>query len=89
MKNIKNIIDETPDTFLWDDKETIDITLDDDDNKTFIEILIDYKCIKCGNGVIINNEKMCRGIDDNIRGIEITCKSCAQKWFIHKRFTGF
>ena len=88
MKDTQDIIAEIPDAFLWEDKETIDVTLEDD-IKSFLEILIDYKCIKCDNGVIAGNERMCQSIDDNIRGIEITCKSCGQKWFIHKRFPKF
>lgn len=88
MKDIKEIVTETPDAFLWSDGKTIDVTLEDN-TKSFLELLLDYKCIKCDSGVIIGNEKMCRRVDENIRGIEITCKSCGQKWFIHKRFMEF
>jgi len=85
MKTTENILEEYKDAFLWEDNETIDITIKDD-SKTFIENLIDYKCLKCETNVVIGNEKLCQGIDDNVRGIEITCKSCNQRWFIHEKF---
>ena len=56
MKDIKNIIAETPNAFLWGDGETVDITLDDEDDKTFIQILIDYKCLVCDNRIVMDNE---------------------------------
>jgi len=89
MKDIKNIIAETPNAFLWGDGETVDITIDDEDDKTFIQILIDYKCLVCDNRIVMDNEKMFREITDNIKGMELKCKSCDQKWFIHKKINLF
>ena len=83
-KTIETILEESKDIFLWEDNETLDVVVEDE-IKSFIEILIEYKCLKCENNIVIDNEKFCRGIDENVRGIEITCKSCSQKWFIHEK----
>lgn len=86
MKNTETILDEVKDSFLWEDKKTIDVIISDE-SKTFIEMLADYKCLKCDNNIVMGNQHLCRGMDENVKGIEITCKSCDQKWFIHEQFT--
>ena len=85
IKTTENILQEFKDTaFLWKDKETIDITIDVNPKK-FIETLVSYKCLKCDGDIMAGNEKLCREVSDDVRGIEITCKSCTQKWFIHEK----
>jgi len=89
IKTTEEILNEHKDVvFLWKDKETLDVIIEDA-SKKFIESLINYKCLKCDNDVIAGNERLCTNFNDDVRGIEITCRTCNQKWFIHEKFSPF
>ena len=84
MKKIDEIISENKENiYLWDDKETIDIVVNDE-NKTFIEELLEFKCLKCDEDIIKGNEELIQEFTENVNGIQIECNSCNQKLFIHK-----
>ena len=82
MKKIEEIIKENKNTYLWGDKITIDLIITSD--KSFIDLINSTPCQSCGNLLITGNEDILNKIDSNVNGIQIDCKTCKQKWFIHK-----
>ena len=84
MKSIEDILSEIKEkAYLWEDNETIDVEVTDEE-KSFVKELIDFKCLKCETNVIVGNENVFDKFDDNVKGARIQCKTCEQKWFIHR-----
>lgn len=83
MKPIEQILKENKNTYLWQDKATIDLVIVSD-SKSFADDITSMKCEACGNLLITKNEDILNKIDVNVNGVQIECKSCKQKWFIHK-----
>lgn len=82
MKKIEEIIKENKDTYLWGDKITIDLIVKSE--KSFLDIINSVKCESCESLLITDNKDILNKIDSNVNGIQIDCKTCKQKWFIHK-----
>lgn len=82
MKKIEEIIKENKNTYLWGDKSTIDLMINSE--KPFSDIINSSKCEACEGLLITGNEDILNKIDINVNGIQIECKTCKQKWFIHK-----
>ncbi len=83
MKKIEEIL-KTPNTYLWDDEHTVDCCVSKP--LPFIEILHDFKCLSCDSEIMSGNEDLYNSFTDDINGINITCKSCKQQYFIRKPF---
>jgi transcription elongation factor Elf1 len=82
MKTIEEILSANPNTYMWKDNETVDVTITSD--KPFIDILYSYNCLSCESSIIKGNESIINNVSDTVNGINLTCKSCGQKHFIHK-----
>lgn len=83
LKSPKEVIEGMKNAYIHEDKETIDIIVDNED-KTFIEELVVYKCLRCETSIIRGNEKLTKIFTDTVNGIQISCNNCKQKFFIHK-----
>ena len=84
MKETEQILEENGDKiYLWEDESTLDLIVDDEEKK-FIEEIVNFKCLKCETNIIIGNEEILKNITNDVNGIQITCKKCEQNWFIHK-----
>lgn len=82
MKTIEEILKNNPDVYLWADGKTIDIC--DDSEKEFIKVLSDIDCLKCDTNILTNNQTMITLITPDVKGMNIMCKECGQRYFIHK-----
>jgi hypothetical protein len=84
MKEIETILTENKDkVYLWGDKETIDVVVDNE-NKSFIEELLNFKCLKCDANIVNGNEHLINNFTESVSGIKIKCANCQLKMFIHK-----
>jgi hypothetical protein len=83
MKAIEQIINEYNTTYLWNDGQTIDLLVDTQ-NKNFIEEMTICKCLRCDSLLANNNTELLKTLNSTVNGINITCKKCRQKWFVHK-----
>ncbi len=81
INTIENIIKDNPtDRYLWEDKETIDITIRDD--KSFIEELLHFECPNCSIAVASVSDT--HDFTADVNGIQIECSGCGLKMFVHK-----
>jgi len=83
MKTIEEIL-KTPQTYLWDDKKTIDCGVSSD--SSFIEIMHEFKCLKCDENIMDRNEHLYKSFTETTNAMHITCKSCQQAYFTRKHF---
>lgn len=82
MKTTEEVLTQNPGMHIWSDKETIDITVNDE-TKTFLEELGVFKCPYCDVLISeVNGEKI-KAVTDSVFGMNLTCK-CKQKMYIHK-----
>jgi hypothetical protein len=86
MKSTEEILEELYEkAYLWEDGNTIDLEVNNKE-KSFAREIIDFKCVKCGNNIINDNEHLLQSFTETVKGTKIQCKEkeCEQMWFIHK-----
>jgi transcription elongation factor Elf1 len=82
MKSVEDVLKENKNIYLWKDKSTLDIEVNN--NISILEELIKFICLKCENNALEEESKVLKSITESDTGANIICKNCSQKWFVHK-----
>lgn len=83
MKNIEKILEEYPNTRLWEDEKTIDYELQPSED-TFTKQLVKFKCPSCDGSIVEGNQNILRGLPKTIKGAQLTCNHCKLPLFVHE-----
>ena len=83
MKTIEKILEEYPNTRLWEDNKTLDYELPES-QESFTKQLIKFKCPSCDGSIIDGNQDILRGLPKTIKGAQLTCNKCKLPLFIHE-----
>lgn len=82
MKTIEEIIKNDKIIYLWKDKKTLDIEVNNTD-LSIAEELKKFVCSVCENPILSKDSPILGNISNTDTGATVVC-SCKQKWFIHK-----
>ncbi len=83
MNSMEQILEANKDVYLWGDKKTLDVEVNDE-ALTIIEELIKYICLRCGKNVLTKESKLLKSITSSDTGAQVKCNCCSQDYFIHK-----
>jgi transcription elongation factor Elf1 len=83
MKTVEEILESNKSVYLWENKTTLDVEVNDE-KKGMLEELLSFTCLLCDNRVISQSSKLIRKITDTDNGAQVKCESCKQEYFIHK-----